>query len=77
MHIYSCANQRLSAPPRLADSWEGRPSQTPITARTSYAARGFVEQARRPLEKEDWTTDATDVLLMVKTVQSAPTPGAD
>ena len=43
-------------------------ADTHADARRLYAAKGFVEIARRPLVKGDWQVDASEWILMTKTL---------
>jgi ribosomal protein S18 acetylase RimI-like enzyme len=43
-------------------------ADTHADARRLYAAKGYVEVARRPVVKGDWQVDATEWILMTKTL---------
>lgn len=43
-------------------------ADTHADARRLYAAKGYVEVARRPVVKGDWRVDATEWILMTKTL---------
>ena len=53
---------------------DGRKTISLITADTHhdaqrlYAAKGYVEIARRPVVKGDWQVDASEWILMIKTL---------
>jgi ribosomal protein S18 acetylase RimI-like enzyme len=43
-------------------------ADTHLDAQRLYAAKGYVEIARRPVVKGDWQVDASEWILMIKTL---------